>query len=61
MNIEIAEGLVIGPEDRLVVNLKEIEMEAEDLDSFVRELRKILGDRFIVLHGGMEIAKVECA
>ncbi len=62
MNIEIAEGLVIGPNDRLVVNVKDSGgWEDGIIEEFNRELQQVIGHRFIILFGDMEIGKVEGA
>lgn len=60
VRVEIAEGLVIGPDDTLVVRVKDRDFWDEaSTDDFQDHLRMVLGDRFLIIVGDVEIAKVE--
>jgi hypothetical protein len=62
MNVEIGEGLVIGPDDRLVVLFKDgLLWEEGALEQVSSELARLIGDRFLILCGDAELAKVERA
>lgn len=61
VRIELAEGLVVGPDEILIVRIAPaVNGEVIVLTTHLADaLRKLLGRRFLIIHGDMELAKVK--
>lgn len=61
VEVVLAEGLVVGPEDRLVVLIRDGQITDEMMGDFVEGLKSVgLDDRSIVIAGEtIDLAKVE--
>lgn len=61
VRIELAEGLVVGPDEILIVRIAPaVNGEVIVLTTHLADaLRKLLGRRFLIIKGDVELAKVK--